>query len=148
VTTTEDTRPATPPGGRPGYSWDPLHEIEWEEGTAHPGLFVACYAPTIGEYLQYVIEPNSIEEKDGVWATREQRFFASYLVDWNVRTRAGEPVPPSLAGLASLKRPLADAIIARWLDETSRVAVPLDGRSTSGSTSQLERLPMEPPSPD
>jgi len=73
--------------------------------------------------------------------------FADALIEWNLETESGEPVPPSLEGIRTLDLDTALDVILTWPGAIADVAAPLDSPSSNGATSAALSMPMEISSP-
>lgn len=115
----------------------------------HPGLEVKARSVDTATFMEIA----ALADRPGDPGTDELDIlyvkFADVLVSWNLEyfdehPKAGEPVPTTLDGLLSQDFDFVQEIILGWMEAVGGVAAPLDQRSTDGSLSLVESLPMEP----
>lgn len=69
---------------------------------------------------------------------------AGVLAGWNLlHPKTGQPVPPTVAGLMSLKQDFVNDVIAGYINALRGVSAPLGDGSTSGDPSLEASIPME-----
>lgn len=93
------------------------------EGTEFEGLELSCQLDVATEVL---LEFAELTENDSpsLRGALFRRWGDEILLDWNL-TEKGTPVPASGAGVLSLPPVLANAILARWMEEVAGVTAPL-----------------------
>lgn len=64
-------------------------------------------------------------------------FAEQALIDWNVETAIGEPLPANVDGLKTISVEFAMLIIKTWLEAVATISAPLASPSPNGSTSAV-----------
>lgn len=119
------------------------------EGEHYAGVKVLAKGLTVGEALDFgefldglaiapVMTAEEVERRDRTYV-----LFASRLVEWNLESAPGEPLPMTLDGMWQLDWRMAKDLIGAWTRAVSEVPAPLGRPSTDGAPSAVESIPME-----
>jgi hypothetical protein len=131
-----------------GFQLEPNHYKLTFEDPELSGLECTMREVSLAELLDISellsADPRSGDARERV--TNRSEMVASCIVSWNLEDAAGQPVP--ISGQALLDQPhrFSVAITAAWLREVVGLPTPPARTSESsgdGSSSALERLPME-----
>lgn len=115
------------------------------------GLVVQARSAPVGQFLGLTklaelergkVRPEDMEKVDGLF-----RGFAACLVDWNLESEDGTPVPATLEGLYTQDIDFILQIIFAWIEAIAGVSGPLAAASSDGERSLEASLLMEPRSP-
>ncbi|MDQ7910263.1 hypothetical protein RB614_37795 [Phytohabitans sp. ZYX-F-186] len=118
-------------------------------GEQYAGVKILAKGLTVGEALDFgefldglriapVMSADEIEKRD-----RSYELFASRLVEWNLETAPGKPLPMSLDGMRALDWTWGRDLIRAWVKAVSGVSDPLGQPSTDGGPSEVASIPME-----
>jgi len=123
-----------------------VYRLNFADDTELAGLEVRARSVPLGEFMSIVgladtAEPGSEEMK------RLFGGFAEQLVSWNLEAEDGQPVPATLEGLYSQDFEFTMQLVLAWIEAIASVPGPLGETSSSGGTSPVPSLPMEPLSP-
>lgn len=118
-----------------------IYKLKFQDELA--GLEVQARSVPTGTFLD-VAAVAAQAERDLSKATALFSEFADALISWNVEDEDGKPVPADLDGVRSLEFGLAIQIIRAWLDAMGGISAPLEPSSTSGASSPVASLPMDP----
>lgn len=111
----------------------------------HAGLDMVLSSVPVGVHLDLLdAETNTI-----AGSTAEMRVmltdFADAIIEWNLETATGEPIPATLEGLRTLTFDFALTLCGHWLSAMGTVdPAPLvtDDPAAAGDTWSLDDLPM------
>lgn len=99
--------------------------------TPYRGVEVRAMADVeLGDYLAFFDLLNSDRALDAY-----KIFAENMLMDWNLRDKSGEDIPPNMEGLRSIPLSLGRTILRAWLRAISELPSPLEEASPSGGTS-------------
>lgn len=126
-----------------------VYELDLE-GEQYQGVKVLAKGLTVGEALEFgefmdglriapVMTAEEVEKRD-----RSYELFASRLVEWNLESKPGEPLPMTLDGMRQLDWSWGKDFIRSWVKAVSDVPAPLSQPSGDGSPSPVASIPMEP----
>src|SRR6266508_6176808 len=116
------------------------------------GLVVQARSAPLGQFLGLTklaelergkVRPEDMEKVDGLF-----RGFAACLVDWNLESEDGTPVPATLEGLYTQDIDFILQIIFAWIEGIAGVQVPLGQPSSDGGKSLEGSMPMATLSPN
>ena len=95
--------------------------------------------------LDTVRRLNRLIDQDEAAATDEVlETFGAALVEWNLESEPGKPVPATAESLGVQDQDFAMAIVAAWMNAIrGQVPAPLDQRSNGGVPSLEGSMPME-----
>jgi hypothetical protein len=125
-------------------------ELKLPEGEKYAGVKVIVKGLTIGEALEFgefldgVLIAPIMREEDVVRRDRAYALFASRVVEWNLESESGVPLPATLDGMHKLDWTWGRDFIHAWTRVVSDVPDPLEQPSTDGPQSPAASVPMEP----
>lgn len=116
----------------------------------YEGVEVSAKGLTVGEALEFgefldglVISPvmslADVERRDATYT-----LFASRVVQWNLESAPGVPLPATMEGMNMLDWTWGRDLVRAWIQAVTGVPDPLDEPLTSGSPSPVASVPMEP----
>lgn len=97
--------------------------------------------------MQATIDPakGDVDQLDE--AASIYQFLADSLVEWNLETENGDPVPANYDGIMSQETDFISKIVVAWM--TTVAGVPKDSNETSSASETSEAsIPMEVSSPN
>lgn len=126
-----------------------VHELHLE-GEQYQDVKILAKGLTIGEALEFgefldglkiapVMSPEELEKRD-----RSYELFASRVVEWNLESAPGEPLPTTLTGMHQLDWTWGRDLVKAWVKAVSEVPAPLSKPSDDGSQFPVDSIPMEP----
>ncbi len=72
------------------------------------------------------------------------KLLADHVVEWNLETAAGEPLPITADFIMEeLEEPVIAEILLQWYRAATGITAPLDDGSTNGAQFPVESIPME-----
>lgn len=122
-----------------GFKLGRVYVLEFE-GTDMEGAIVKVRSPTIATLDDLLLRERGEEQ----W-----QIMLDHLVEWNLETEDGEPVPATVEGMKAHMEPGVPMIITReWYRAARGITAPLDRRSGDGQPSPEEEntepsMPME-----
>lgn len=127
-----------------------VYDLKLPEGEKYAGVKVRARGLTIGEALEFgefldglaispVMAPENIERRDKTYA-----LFASRVVEWNLESEPGQPLPATGEGMNKLDWTWGRDFIRAWISAVTEVSDPLERPLTSGEPSPEASIPMEP----
>jgi hypothetical protein len=126
-------------------------EFELElDGPGYHDVKVIVKGMTIGEALEFgefldglriapVLNLEEIEKRDKTYS-----LFVSRVIEWNLESAPGEPLPMTLEGMHKLDWEWGRDFIDAWTRGVTGVSRPLLKESTDGAPFPVESIPMEP----
>lgn len=112
------------------------------EDPQYEGLEIRAASIPVGKLLKLanVGDLNNVtqEELSAIFEV-----FAGALISWNLEEDDGTPVPTTVDGLYTLEIDFIMQIISAWMEAVAGVPGPLRQRSSNGSRSVEQSLPME-----
>src|SRR6185437_12408108 len=126
-----------------------LYKLDFSE-TEHAGLEVTTKSASMAALLDILGLADQVEAaglKNADRGQTEQLFtlYDDVLVEWNVETETGEPVPASKAGLLSQDPEFVMTVIAAWAQAMSKAPPPLPSGSSAGGNPVEASIPMASP---
>lgn len=114
-----------------GFKLGRVYVLEFE-GTGLEGAVIKLRSPSINT-IDSLIEMNF----DAACAV-----MLDHLVEWNLETATGEPLPGTLEALKAEAEPEVPVVILRhWYRAARGLSAPLEPRSTVGATPPTEESP-------
>lgn len=129
-----------------------LYKLDFSE-TEHAGLEVTTKSASMAALLDILsladtVEAAGLKNADQQQMIRLFGLFDEVLVNWNVETEDGGPVPATKDGLLSQDPEFVMTVIAAWASAMSKVPPPLPNGSSGGGTTGVEAsIPMSPSPP-
>ncbi|MFF3511529.1 hypothetical protein [Streptomyces sp. NPDC002573] len=124
-----------------GFKRNPkIYHLKWEDGE-YAGLEVRVRSMSLGQLVASQ-KGTGYNGKEGIEGNIE--LFAERIVDWNLETEDGEPVPTTLDAIMGEDDDLIIDIVRRWNEAMAGVPAPLPESSPSGEPSPVASIPMEP----
>jgi hypothetical protein len=124
-----------------------LYKLDFSQ-TEHAGLEVVTRSASMAGLLDILTLAEAVENA-GATANAGQKevdrlfsLFDQVLVEWNVETEAGEPVPATKDGLLSQDPDFVMTVITAWAQAMTKAPPPLP--KPSGGTSLEASIPMSP----
>lgn len=121
-----------------------IYKLHFEDAEMD-GLVVRVHGLSTGQYIDLMGMKEEAEgggESSGLF-----QFLADRLIEWNIETEDGTPVPANLDGIREQDMPFTMAIINAWTTAMADVPAPLEQPSTSGESSLEVSIPMDVLSP-
>jgi hypothetical protein len=107
----------------------------------YEGLEVKVKSLTTGQTM----ELWKAKSDNGPAATEGMlHLFSDSLLEWNLETEEGDPVPLDFEGVTSQELPFVLKIIDAWTTALTGAEAELGKDSEPGTTSPEELIPMEP----
>ena len=124
-----------------GYKRNPkIYHLKWQDGE-YAGLEVRVRSLSLGQ-LVATQNGKGYNGKEGIEGNIE--LLAERIVDWNLETEDGTPVPTTLDAIMGEDDDLIIAIVRRWNEAMAGVPAPLPESSPSGEPSPVASIPMAP----
>ena len=128
-----------------------LYKLDFSQ-TEHAGLEVVTRSASMAALLDILSLADSVEAAGLKNADQQQmaKLFALFdevLVEWNVETEDGTPVPATKAGLLSQDPEFVMTVIAAWAQAMSKAPPNLPGGSSTGANPLESSIPMTPAAP-
>lgn len=112
------------------------------DGTDFDGLVIRVRAASMGDRLHAFYDLGWTKDDDADTRRSKQRqqfeLMIEHVVEWNLETADGEPVPVTVDGLLGVCEPeQVGAILGAWQSGRQSVPAPLDQRSPGISLSEI-----------
>lgn len=103
-------------------------------GTDYDGARVRCKLTVL---LGTLLEFQSMADSQAAETLVQgfQKFGSEILLEWNLESEQGEPIPANAAGMMQIDQDFARELFTRWVQVVSQPPAPLPGTSANGSTS-------------
>jgi hypothetical protein len=133
-----------------GFVRSKTYRLTFADDTEYAGLEARFRAPSIDELLKVAELADALAAGgraliDGVGEIVDA--VSDGLIEWNLETEDGTPVPTDRAGVGTIDRDMLGRLLREWTKAAAGVSPPLPEPSTSGEGSGVASLPMETLSP-
>lgn len=114
----------------------------------YKGLEVTVRSASTGMYLDLLPAIDAFEQGRVTLGQAAEliKQLGEHLVSWNIEDPSGgeEPLPANSDGVRKLDLDMTVDVLKAWFEGMVAVPDPLDEPSTSGETSEVASLPMDP----